>query len=199
MRIFFDIVREVLFDGALTQGQVDGLLTVMDHWHEHRRDADPRWLAYLLATAHHETARTIQPIREYGTPAYFTARYDPSPRGTRPAVAASLGNTRPGDGARFCGRGYVQLTGRRNYADWAERLGVPLLDDPDLAMAPGTAARILVEGAILGTFTGRRLADHLAGKRPDWVGARRVINGTDRAELIAGYALAYYAALFAAT
>ncbi|HYW14683.1 MAG TPA: hypothetical protein VE891_00825 [Allosphingosinicella sp.] len=192
---FFTHVRTALFDGSLRQSQVDGLVAILDHWEARPGAKDDRWLAYLLATAHHETDRTMRPIREYGAAAYFTARYDPPPAGKNPRIARELGNIRPGDGARYCGRGFVQLTGRRNYADWSRRLGIDLVGNPALAMEAGVAARILVDGSLLGTFTGRKLADHLHDDVSDWRGARRVINGLDKASLITGYALRYYAAI----
>ncbi|HYG47251.1 MAG TPA: glycoside hydrolase family 19 protein [Allosphingosinicella sp.] len=191
---FFDHIRTVLFDGSLKQSQVTGLTAILDYWEARTATGDDRWLAYLLATAHHETDRTIRPIREYGGTAYFTRRYDPPPTGRNPRIARDLGNVRPGDGARYCGRGFVQLTGRRNYTDWARRLGVDLVGKPDLALDLAIATRILVDGSLLGTFTGKKLSDYLHDEVSDWRNARRVINGLDKANLIAGYALKYYAA-----
>ena len=192
---FFTHVRAALFDGALKQSQVDGLAAILDHWEARAGAKDDRWLAYLLATAHHETDRTLKPIREYGGTAYFTRRYDPPPAGSNPKVARDLGNVRPGDGAKYCGRGFVQLTGRRNYSDWAKRLGADLVDNPALAMDLDIATRVLIEGSLLGTFTGKKLANYLHDDVSDWRNARRVINGTDKADLIKGYALKYYAAI----
>ena len=192
---FFAHVRSALFDGALRQSQVTGLDSMLDHWEARAGAKDDRWLAYLLATAHHETDRTLKPIREYGGTAYFTRRYDPPPAGSNPKVARDLGNVRPGDGAKYCGRGFVQLTGRRNYSDWAKRLGADLVDNPALAMDLDIATRVLIEGSLLGTFTGKKLANYLHDDVSDWRNARRVINGTDKADLIKGYALKYYAAI----
>lgn len=187
---FFSQVRNTLFGGKLGQSQVDGMIAILDYWEAQHADDDDRWLAYLLGTAFHETDRKMQPIHEYGGANYFNKRYGP---GT--AVGRSLGNTQPGDGARFHGRGYVQLTGRRNYADWKNRLGVDLVGNPDLALDAGIAARILIEGSIIGTFTGKRLDQYFSPTKEDWVNPRRIINGLDKANNIAGYAKQFYAAI----
>lgn len=177
---FFAKVRAGL--GALDQDQVDGfnaLLAAMAAW-------PVSWAAYALATAWHETARTMRPIKELGGEAYFRRMYDPE--GERPEVARRLGNRLPGDGARYAGRGYVQITGRANYAKYG------LADDPDRALRPEVAAHIMVDGMQAGAFTGKKLADYLPG---DYVNARRIINGTDKAQAIAGYARVFEAALTA--
>ncbi len=194
-KFFFDQVRLHLFDGRLRKSQVDGLTTLLDAWEAKHAAKDDRWLAYLLATAHHETDRTMQPISEYGGPKYFTRQYDPPPGGLRPKVARELGNDAAGDGAKYHGRGYVQLTGKRNYGDWKRRLGEDLLANPELAKRTDIAARILIEGAIRGTFTGRKLGDYFGPGKEDWSNARRIINKLDKAELTKGYARKYYAAL----
>jgi hypothetical protein len=128
----------------------------------------------------------MQPIYERGAKSYFS-KYEP---GTK--IGAALGNTKPGDGYRFRGRGFVQLTGRANYVKAGKKLGLNLMDGPDAALSPMIAARILVQGATEGWFTGKKLDDYL----PDsFVSARRVINGTDKAGEIASIATAFGKAL----
>ena len=179
-KAFFTEVR--VDHGPLKTGQVEGfnaLLTAMDAW-------PVSWVAYGLATAWHETAATMQPIKEFGGPVYFKKKYDI--QGQNPALAKRLGNTVPGDGAKYAGRGYVQLTGRANYA----RYGID--DTPDDALKADVAAHILVDGMSKGRFTGKKLADYLPG---DYANARRIINGLDRAQHIAVLAEGFEQALTA--
>ena len=156
------------------------------------------WVAYALATTWHETAATMQPIKEHGGPAYFKRMYDKD--GNRPHVAKVLGNTMPGDGVLFAGRGYVQLTGRTNYERAGKATGYPLVGNPDLAMRPDIAAEILRAGMLEGWFTGRKFSSALPdaiATRAQFAGARRIINGVDKADKIAGYAIDFQAALIA--
>lgn len=178
---FYNAIRP-MFGGSLTSEQVQGIETLLGATQGlpigHR--------AYLLATAKHETADTMQPIHERGKKAYFN-KYEP---GTR--IGNALGNTKPGDGYLFRGRGFVQLTGRANYAKASKKLGVDLVGNPDAALDAQTASRILVRGCAEGWFTGKKLSDYL----PDsFVEARRVINGTDRAQEIAAIAISFGKAL----
>lgn len=188
---FYAGVRSSLFDGSLAQSQVDGMEAVLDE--AGKSFIDPRNLAYMLATAFHETGRTMQPIHERGGADYFFRMYDP--KGQRPAVAARLGNMQSGDGVKYAGRGLVQLTGRRNYTLFAQITGHDLVNKPDLAMQDDIAVRIMFEGMARGLFTGKKLSDYFTSKSSDWVNARRIINGTDRADDIADYAKRFYDAL----
>jgi putative chitinase len=190
---FFDRVRLSLFGGSLKQTQVDGLTTLLDYWETHHAAKDDRWLAYVLGTAYHEVDRRMQPIHEYGSTAYFMSRYDIS--GNNPKLATRLGNNIVGDGATYHGRGFVQLTGKANYQDWENRTGQPLVAQPDLVIDTGIATRIIFEGMIGGTFTGRQLSDYFSPAKADWVNARRIVNGLDKANMIAGYGQEFYAAL----
>ena len=191
-KFFFDKVRDNPFGGALDPNQVNGITVVLDEWEENHAKDDDRWLAYMLGTIFHETARTMQPIREIGGDKYFFRMYDKN--GERPSVAKALGNTQAGDGVKFHGRGFVQLTGRANYQKMTELIGIDIVAEPDLAMHTENATKILFIGMIDGTFTGKKLADYLNEMEEDWTEARRIINRLDKAETIAGYARHFYGA-----
>jgi hypothetical protein len=95
-----------------------------------------------LATIGAEVRR-FEPINEYGGDSYFKRMYDPE--GARPKVAAALGNINPGDGVKFHGRGFIQLTGRANYAFMSKRLKINLLANPELANKEPHASAIFAE------------------------------------------------------
>jgi predicted chitinase len=189
---FFDDVRHSLFNGKLTARQVSGMEFILEQWNE-TGFTNCQWLAYALATAFHETALTMQPIREIGGKAYFTRMYDI--RGDRPNKARELGNLSPGDGVKYAGRGYVQLTGKTNYNRASQALGVDFVRQPDLVMDPANAAFIMFQGMKDGWFTGKGFDDYLGYGKSDYRNARRIINGTDKAAEIARYAEMFRAAL----
>jgi predicted chitinase len=192
-RTFVESVRPTLFGGRVSAAQTAGLRNILSRWEALALSPDQRWLAYALATAHHETARTMRPIRERGGRAYLRRMYDVT--GERPKTALRNGNTTPGDGLRYAGRGYVQLTWRNNYRFAGSRLGIDLIGVPDRALEPVVAADILLVGMAEGWFTGRRLTDYFNSARADWLNARRIVNGRDKAAAIRDLALAYHEAL----
>lgn len=169
----FDTLRHL--SGPLSQKQVDSINAILREC----EGLPPRHLAYILATVVHETGPSNSVL-------HLTPRYEiwgPTNTQIKYEGRADLGNSRPGDGYRFRGRGYVQLTGRANYAHASQKLGVDFEGQPDLALDIRHAAKILVRGMIEGWFTGKKLSDY-----ESFVDMRRIVNGTDRAELIAGYA-----------
>ncbi|MDO9417979.1 hypothetical protein [Pararhizobium sp.] len=196
-KTFYRAVRRTLFDGRLGARQVEGLGAVLAAWRARIPEGDRRWLAYMLATAHHETGRTMQPMRETfaADDSAAIARLETAfAAGGLPHVSAPYWR-RDADGKSWLGRGLVQLTHRRNYEAMSRLTGIDLVAEPDAAMQLPVSARILVEGMLCGSFTGRALADYFSGGRDDWTGARRIINGQDRAALVAGYGRAYGDAL----
>jgi len=153
-----------LFGTSLSQGQVDGAGRIVD---EGQGRATPlRQLAYILATAYHETAQTMQPIREMGGEKYLRSKpYYP-----------------------WVGEGLVQVTWEVN----ARKFGATA---PGQLMTWPLALRAIFDGMTKGMFTGRKLSDYIDGERADYLGARRIVNGTDKASKIADHARAFETAL----
>jgi predicted chitinase len=170
LKPFFDHTRPVFFPTGLKQDQVNNINLILDECRL-AGITDLRWLAYILATVYHETAGEMRPIEEYGKGA------------KRP-----YGIPDPQTGHAYYGRGFSQLTGRDNYDLFGRRLGIDLLRKPELALQAAYSAKILVLGMSKGLFTGKSLADYFAGSEGDWINARRIVNGSDRAQLIANYA-----------
>lgn len=181
--LFFPYVREHVFHGHLNDQQVTGINSMLDFWDAHMSGKDLRFLAYPMATTVLESAHTMQPIKERGTNSYFTRMYDI--RGSRPKTAKALGNTTPGDGIRYCGRGLCQITGRKNYAWATKATGVDCIANPDALLDPRTACYVLFAGMILGHFTDKKLSDYFTDTTSDPINARRIINGLDKAADIA--------------
>jgi putative chitinase len=200
--IFFKEIREnkTLFrSSALTQTQVEGLDALLSGFTKHLPRGDARWLAYGLATAHLEVGGTFQPVREgfketdaearsYVKLHYWTMKSGKSGYG-RPAGPYS---------EVYYGRGFVQLTWLFNYEKAAKALGIDFVKHPDYVLRLDDAVAIMWLGMSRGWFTGKKLSDYFNGGSTNWVDARRIINGTDKAKLIAQYAQAYYSALIAA-
>ena len=177
-RTFFDHVRSQTFHG-LSDGQVEGCEAILGEA-ERRGITDARSLAYMLATAFWETGRTMQPVQEAGL-----------------GHGRAYGVLDPSTRQAYYGRGLVQLTWKANYARMGPFCGVDLVRDPVLALRLDVAVTIMFEGMIRGLFTGKKLSDYFGAAATDWTGARRIINGTDRAETIAAVAQDFAAALAA--
>jgi hypothetical protein len=175
---FFSQVRRTLFTVTLRQSQVDGLNAILDGWEAKYHSDDDRWLAYALATTYHETDQKMQPIEEYGK-----GRGQP------------YGKPDPKTGQSYYGRGFVQLTWDYNYEKLSQLLGVDLYRHPELALDLANATNILFIGMIEGLFTGKSLSTYFNATKEDWVNARRIINGLDKAQAIAVYGHRFYSAI----
>lgn len=186
--VFFDAIRPLF--GGLSTDQVRGLEILLA-----AVDGLPvRHQAYVLATAYHETAATMQPVRE--TLAKTDA--EAARRLERAWKAGKLSWVktpywRADNGKYWIGRGYVQLTHKVNYERAGKRMGIDLVADPSAAMSPMLAARIIVQGMSEGWFTGVKMSDCATYRD-----MRKVVNGMDRADMIAGYAAKFETALLEA-
>ena len=160
LKIYFETVRGSLFGGSMNQNQVSGQEKIIQYREEEYPHVTNDQLAYMLATTKWETAHTMQPIKEYGSLGYLKSKpYYP-----------------------WYGRGLVQLTWDYNYAKYG------IKDSPDKALDWGVALNVLFDGMIKGIFTGKKLGDYITEDKCDYVSARRIINGTDKAKEIAAIA-----------
>ena len=126
-----------LFSPSLKQMQVDGYNAILDEWERNSGLQDLRWLAYMLATAYHETGKRIEPVRE---------GFAKTDNGAVNAVTKLFNQGRikknyaladpPGSGLHYFGRGLVQLTHRVNYLKMGNLLGLgmQLVSNPSLAL-----------------------------------------------------------------
>jgi hypothetical protein len=196
-KIFYARIHETVAGGRLLAAQVTGFTAILDQWDAVRPEGDLRHLAYMLATAWHETAATMQPVRE------TLARSDDAAiailrrayrAGKLPYVKKPYWE-RDRDGRSWLGRGLVQLTHKRNYLRLGRAIGVDLIAEPALAMDRAVAVKILFAGMEEGLFTGRKLADHFNAVRTDWTGARRIITGPESMERVADLGRAFHEAL----
>jgi predicted chitinase len=96
----------------------------------------PARAAAFLAQLAHESGE-FRWMEEIWGPTSAQRRYEP-----QSTLAARLGNTQPGDGSRFKGRGPIQLTGRANYQRFGQLLGIDLIASPERAASPDVAFRI---------------------------------------------------------
>jgi putative chitinase len=151
---------------------------LLDGWEKTYAADDDRWLAYALATTYHETDQKMQPIEEYGK-----------------GRGLPYGVPDPTTGQVYYGRGFVQLTWHDNYNKLGTILGVDLVTHPELALDLDNATNILYIGMMQGIFTGKKLSDYFDETKDDWVGARRIVNGQDKAQSIANYGHSFYSAI----
>lgn len=170
--------------GPLSQSQVDGLTFLLGKMEQDSGNwQNLSQLAYGFATFMWESARHFTPITEFGSPSYFDKYNAGTP------IGKNLGNTQPGDGYKFRGRGYVQITGRANYDRIGKLLNVDLVNTPDKALDPETAYLIAAQGMQCGWFTGRNLARFIpSDDQAQFQPARQIINGLDHAADIAAIA-----------
>ena len=209
---FFAAARRTIFKGGLKQSQVETCEAVLTE--AAAAGAGLRETAYMLATARWEPGEDMVPKEEslfYTSaarirtvwPSRFpteasAAPFVKNPRGLANKVYNGRLGNRMGsdDGWIFRGRGLAHPTGRDNYGRAGAKLDLPLLEKPELALDLKIAARILVVGMIEGWFTGVTSAE--AARTPGYEDDRRIINGTDKAAVIAAIAVQFEAALAAA-
>lgn len=186
-KFFFDTVRKSLFSGTMTETQVavlDGIIDSFGGSHDQ--------MAYIMATPYHEVGPSLEPVTEnlnYTAkritevwPSRFKTIASAKPYAGNPEALGNkvyggrMGNDLPGDGFRYRGRGLSQITGKEMYTKFGKLMSLDLVGNPDLALQPKIAGRILVVGMRDGLFTGKKLPDFINAKDVDYIDARAIIN-----------------------
>ena len=168
---FFEKLKDNRLFNEFSQLQVDTIDAILDEC-ESLGVTDNRQIAYIFATAYHECFRPsrpwtrMTPMPEFGDEHYLQSKkYFP-----------------------YFGRGLSQITWKSNYVKEAKRLNIDLVNKPELMLVVDTAANSHVYCMKNGTYTGKKLSDYINGSKCDFVNARRIINGTDKAIDIERYA-----------
>jgi hypothetical protein len=173
---FFDGYRkEFKKYGGISQSQVDNLNYLLDRLDESTSIDSLAKYSYVLATIFHETAGTYAPIKEYGSDSYLKSKsYWP-----------------------YVGRGFCMITWKANYKKFGDALNLDLVNTPELAQIPINAWKILELGMTnrKTNFTGKILDDFINDNTINFIGARKIINGTDKATLVGNYADAFFSFL----
>lgn len=164
---FYAAIRDKGLFKTLTQEQVNSIDAILFEC-EKQGIEDVRQVAYILATAYWECHNPrkpelrLTPMKEFGGEAYLKGKkYYP-----------------------YFGRGFSQLTWPDNYKKEGKRLGLDLMNNPDLILEISTAANSHVYCMVHGSYTGKKLSDYINASKCDFLNSRRIINGTDKASEI---------------
>lgn len=179
---FFSEVRTKLLGGKILQLQVDGLNAFLSANELYR--VGNKQFAYILATVHHETDKTFQPIEEYG-----------KGKGKLYGTNVKQDKTAYFDTKNiFYGRGYTQNTWYENYKKLTalNTHGWDFFNKPELLLQVESSIWATFTAMQIGLYTGKKLSDYINVQKCDYVNARKIINGLDKAQLIADYANEYY-------
>ncbi|MDP9875628.1 glycoside hydrolase family 19 protein [Agrobacterium tumefaciens] len=202
MTTFFAYARRAPFGGRLSQGQIDGMNALFRCWASHKiAGADNnRLLAYILASVFHETGGRMLPVRETfaSTDAGAIAALEKAWKAGKLGQVKTPYWRKDANGKSWFGRGDIQITHRVNYDALGKRIGADLVGNPSLALDVDISAEIAIVGMLEGRFTGKKLTDYFNLKADNPVGARAVVNGSDKAKLIASYYKSFLDALEAA-
>lgn len=192
----FNILRNGL--GRLSQKQVDEINYIVSEIDKDKSITYPQ-AAYMLATVWWETAGTMLPIAEYGKGKgrtygtwYTNSKGELYSFKNGAKREAYLQRDYP---HLYYGRGYVQLTWFDNYNLASNKLSYDFTQNPESVMNKEYAIKILIVGMKEGWFTGKKLSNYIDQSKKDYVGARRIINGTDKAQNIANMAATFEKAL----
>ncbi len=194
---FCRAVDKTLFLKPLSEKQRGGMKDVIDVWTKNFAGGDPRWLAYILASIYHETGQMMVPVREGFKKTDQAAREHVRNMFIRGIVKRDY--AKPVNGISYFGRGRVQSTHFDNYRRLSRRFNKNFVNEPNLLLDSRIDAEVAVFGHVEGLWVPKfKLSDFIKGERCDYVGARRIVNGQDKASEIASFARTFERAVRAA-
>ena len=182
------ILRKNRLTFKLSDDQLYKANEIIKNLINYKKVSDVVWksqVSYILATIYHETAHTFKPIEEFG-------KGKGKPYGQKLDIN---GSKYLGLDHIYYGRGFVQITWLSNYKLAKDKLNIDLVNHPELALDYSVATKIANYGMVYGWFTGKCLNDFINTRQTDFIGARKIINGTDKALQIASYANAFFNSL----
>jgi len=196
-KAFFDVVRNSIFNGSMKQRQVDGIEGILDAWDETGTD-DLRHLACCLAQTWLEVGRNMYPIREGFAKSDQDAMRHVAQMFARGQIRRNYAIPDTATGLSAFGRGQIQLTWADNYIKAGEKLGVDLVNNPELLLDPKISGQVVVRGCLEGWFRGDKKGPMTCERffndeTEDWRGSRNIVNG-DKAKR--GKELEYVGKLF---
>lgn len=190
VEILLNGLRLAPFIGSLSASKVEGMCKIADMFRLYG-PSNRKFLAYIFATAFHESGGTMSAVREGFAKTDAEAIRIVSSLYNAKRIRKNYALPDPVTGKSYFGRGLVQLTWADNYKRVGNLLGIDLLNNPDLALDPEISAIILVRGMLEGWFTGRKLNDCVILGELSYKKARSVVNGSDQADKIAAYAYSF--------
>ncbi len=189
-KTFFQLYKSKF--GNLNQSQVNGLEFLLTEFDKSILFDTKAKISYALATIKRETADTFQPVKEgyWITNNRVQKLYNYYYNHNRHALDTIFPNGLAG--FNYLGRGFVQITHNYNYKNIGDKIGIDLLNSPELALEPSTAFKIMEYGMFNGTFTGKKITNYINDSIIDYYNCRKVINGLDSAREIANYAQDFF-------
>lgn len=178
--------------GNLNQRQVNGLEFLLTEFDKSILFDTKAKISYALATIKRETADTFQPVKEgyWITNNRVQKLYNYYYNHNRHALDTIFPNGLAGK--NYLGRGRIQTTHNYNYKNIGDKLGIDLLNNPDLALDNETDWKILELGFSTGIWTGKKLSNYINDDIVDYYNARKIVNGLDHAREIANYAQDFF-------
>ena len=183
-KAFFDIIRYSIFNGKIPEKSVKGIEGILDAW-EDTGETDQRQLACCLGHTWLEVGRNMYPVREGFATTDQQAMSHVSKMFARGQIRRNYAIPDASTGLSAFGRGQIQLTWIENYIKAGQKLGLDLVNNPDMLLDPKISGQVVVRGCLEGWFRGdkggrQKLSRFFNDRTANWKGARNIVNGDKR-------------------